>query len=166
MWHTKKTLRWKITRLNEIHKFSVGHFLTICFDFKKTILKIENSISQPKYVKCEMSVGMKNRLLNWSLRLFFLFFCRELSKLNFLFHLKSITNLVTLRKCNSHIQYYKIYFSSSIKLQKINLNVCKEYIRPSARSKEKKARSATIKSRDLDALKFSSYFYRKFLNRI
>ena len=30
---------------------------------------------------------------------------RASSKLNFLFHLKSKTNLVTLRKCNSHLQY-------------------------------------------------------------
>ena len=32
------------------------------------------------------------------------------SKLNFLFHSKSKKNLVTLRKCNSHLQYYKIDF--------------------------------------------------------
>ena len=31
--------------------------------------------------------------------------------MNFLFHLKSKTNLVTLRKCNSHLQYYKIDLS-------------------------------------------------------
>ena len=33
---------------------------------------------------------------------------KALSKLNFLFQLKSKTNLVTLRKCDSHLQYYKI----------------------------------------------------------
>ena len=52
---------------------------------------------------------------------------RTLSKLNFLFYLKSKTNLVTLRKCNSLLQYYKIDLSFSIKLQEINLNVCEEY---------------------------------------
>ena len=52
---------------------------------------------------------------------------RALSKLNFHFYLKSKTNLLTLRKCNSHLQYYKIDSSFSIKLQKINLNVCEEY---------------------------------------
>ena len=43
-----------------------------------------------------------------------------LVKLNFLFHLKSKINLVTLRKFNSHLQYYKIDLSFSIKLQEIN----------------------------------------------
>ena len=52
---------------------------------------------------------------------------RALSKLNFLFHLKSKTNLVTLKKCNSHLQYYKVDLSFIIKIQEINLNVCKEY---------------------------------------
>ena len=52
---------------------------------------------------------------------------RALSKLNFLFHLKSNTNLVTLRKCNSHIQYYKSGLSFSIKLQEIKLYQCEEY---------------------------------------
>ena len=50
-----------------------------------------------------------------------------LSNLNFLFHLQSKTKLVTLRKCNSHLQYYKIDSSLSIKLQEINLNICEEY---------------------------------------
>ena len=50
-----------------------------------------------------------------------------LSKLNLLFHLKSKTNLVTLRKCNSHLQYYKIDLNFSIKLHEINLYVCEEY---------------------------------------
>ena len=35
---------------------------------------------------------------------------RAISKFNLIFHLKSKTNLVTLRKCNSHLQYYKIDF--------------------------------------------------------
>ena len=49
----------------------------------------------------------------------------ESYKLNFLFHLKSKTNLVTSRKCNLH--NYKIDLSFRIKLQEINLNVCEEY---------------------------------------
>ena len=51
---------------------------------------------------------------------------RASSKLNFLFHLKSKTNLVALRKCNSHLQYYKIDLSFSINLQEINWNECEE----------------------------------------
>ena len=42
-----------------------------------------------------------------------------LSKWNFLFHLKSKRNLVTLVKRNSHVQHYKIDLSFSIKLEKI-----------------------------------------------
>ena len=52
---------------------------------------------------------------------------KTLCKLNFLLHLKSKTNLVTLRKCHLHLQYYKIHLSFSIKLQEINLYVCGEY---------------------------------------
>ena len=52
---------------------------------------------------------------------------RALNKLNFLFHLKSKTNLITLRKCDSNLQYYKIDLSFSIILQEINLNVCEVY---------------------------------------
>ena len=52
---------------------------------------------------------------------------RALSKLNFLSHLESKTNLVTFRKCNSHLKYYKIDLSFSIKLQEINLYTCEEY---------------------------------------
>ena len=52
---------------------------------------------------------------------------RALSKLNFFFNFKSKTNLITLKKCDSHLQYYKIDLSYSIKLQEINLNVCEEY---------------------------------------
>ena len=35
--------------------------------------------------------------------------------------------LVSLRKCNSKLQYYKIDYSFSIKLQEIKLRVCEEY---------------------------------------
>ena len=58
---------------------------------------------------------------------------RSLSKFNFLSYLKSKKNLVTLRKCNSHLQYHKIDLSFSIKLQEINLPVCEDYISPSAK---------------------------------
>ena len=52
-------------------------------------------------------------------------FCinKALSILIFLFYLKSKTNLVTLKKFYSHLQYYKIDLIFSIKLQEINLNV-------------------------------------------
>ena len=56
----------------------------------------------------------------------FLKYHMPLSKLNFLFHLKS-KNLLILWKCNSHLQYYKIYSSFSIKLQEINFYTCEEY---------------------------------------
>ena len=52
---------------------------------------------------------------------------KAFSKLNFLFHLKTKTNLVTLRKCISHLQYNKIDLSFSIKLQEKNLHVNEEY---------------------------------------
>ena len=52
---------------------------------------------------------------------------RDSRKLNFLYHLKSKTNLVTPRKCNSYLQYNEIDLSYSIKLQEINLNVCEDY---------------------------------------
>ena len=41
---------------------------------------------------------------------------RALSKLNFLFHLKWKTNLVTLRKSNSHLQYYILEHPLDIRL--------------------------------------------------
>ena len=62
-------------------------------------------------------------------------------------------NLVTLRKCNSHLQYYKIDLRFSIKLQeKINLYVCKDYktereARDSNRT-EHEARRSNISERD------------------
>ena len=80
---------------------------------------------------------------------------RALSKFNFLFHLKSKTNLVTLRKCNSHLQYYNIDLSFSIKLQEINLHVCEEYKteREAQRSnRAPKARSNSRAARGEDVL--------------
>ena len=41
---------------------------------------------------------------------------RALSKLSFFFHSKSIKGLVIFRKFNSHLQYYEIDLSFSIKL--------------------------------------------------
>ena len=51
-----------------------------------------------------------------------------LSKLNILFHLK-FKNLVTLWKCNSHLQYYKIDLCFGVKLHEINFYSveCEEY---------------------------------------
>ena len=51
---------------------------------------------------------------------------RTLSKLNFVFYLKSKTNSISLRKCNLHLQYYKIDLSLSIKSQEITLNLSEE----------------------------------------
>ena len=42
-------------------------------------------------------------------------------------YIKSKTNVLTLRKCSSHRQYYNIDLSFRIKLQEINLYVCEEY---------------------------------------
>ena len=56
-----------------------------------------------------------------------------------------------MRKCNLHLQYYKINSSFSIKLQEIILNVCEEY------KTEREARqSEWIGTRALGALKFAS----------
>ena len=52
---------------------------------------------------------------------------RALSKMNFLSHLKSKTNLVTLIECNLHLQYCKIDFSFGIEFQQLKLNVCVEF---------------------------------------
>ena len=40
IWHTNKTLKWKIICLNKVYKCSLGHFSTICiicFNFKNII---------------------------------------------------------------------------------------------------------------------------------
>ena len=60
----------------------------------------------------------RSRIANFMMRI-----C-SLSKLNFLFHLNHKKNLVILRKCNSHLQYYKIDLSFSSKLQEKNLYLC------------------------------------------
>ena len=65
-------------------------------------------------MRYKISVKIKNDLLKSSPQIFF--------------HLKSKANLVILWKCNSHLQYYKIDSSFSIKLQEINLHVCDEYM--------------------------------------
>ena len=49
---------------------------------------------------------------------------RALSKLNFLFDLKSKINLVTFRKCNSDFIYHETDLNLIIKLQEIDLNIC------------------------------------------
>ena len=67
--------------------------------------------------------------------------------------MKSKTNLVTLRKFNSNLQYYKIDLSFSIKLQEINLYVCGKY---KTEREIQRERSTTIESRTLGTLKFAS----------
>ena len=90
---------------------------------------------------------------------------RALSKSNFLFHLES-KNLVTLCKCNSHSQYYKIDLCFSIKLQEINLYVCEEYktdreVRDANRT-EHKARYENVPAKRADsyAWKELSFFLK------
>ena len=119
------------------------------------MLKLEksqylNSIFQLNITKYEKKVMIQNCLLYKDLQVwiatffhkmfFFLFDLKKYSwksKIQFFnnnmwstekpFHLKSKTNLATLRKCNSHLQYYEIDFNLSMKLQEINLYVCEEY---------------------------------------
>ena len=52
------------TFFNKMYIFSFG--------FKKTLLKIKNSIFQPKYVRYKISIKIKNRSRKNSLRIFFL----------------------------------------------------------------------------------------------
>ena len=47
--------------------------------------------------------------------------------LRIIFYENQKQNLVTLGKCNLHLQYYKIDLSLSIKSQEINLNACEEH---------------------------------------
>ena len=76
---------------------------------------------------------------------------RALSKFNFLFHLKT-KNLVILKKCNSHLQYYKIDLSFSIKLQKINDMYAKN-IRPSAKRDDRITRPRRAKTCERSVLR-------------
>ena len=141
----KKTLRWKIICLNEVYKFSVGYYLTRCIfyvlilkrhywkskiPFLTKICEILNKrihfFNHVNYYKVtEMYTENRARSASVIMRMCSLRLIKP-SKLNFLFHLKS-KNLVTLWKCNSYLQYYKIDLSFSIKLQEINLYVYKEY---------------------------------------
>ena len=158
--------RWKIICLNEVYKFSVGHFLTRCLFYVLVLKTFENKKFQLLTNICEIRHQKReNEKLFTSIsstnffpirdiwkKIHFIKSCillesyrnvyrksstkREfhdenvflkadgaLSKFNLLIHLKSKTNLVTLRKCNSHLQYYKIDLSFIIKLPEINLHV-------------------------------------------
>ena len=67
-----------------------------------------------------------------------------------------------MRKCNLHLQYYKIDLSYSIKLQEINLNICQEYkteldlARNPNKTECEARRSKRTESHALGALKFAS----------
>ena len=111
MWKTKKTFRWKIICLNEVYKFSSRHFSTECIFY---VLIIRNTIENIsflayKYVICLLKSywnvyrksSAKRECQDENV---FLKANRALSELNFLFHLNSKTNLVTLRKCVIHTQ--------------------------------------------------------------
>ena len=84
---------------------------------------------------------------------------RASSKLNFHFHSKSKTNLVTSRKCILYLQYYKIDLTFRIKLQEINSNVCEEYkSEREARGPNRTVHEARRSNRaPISALKLVSY---------
>ena len=128
--------RWKIVCLNEVYKFSLRHFGTGCI-FYVLIFNIKKiRFFSPKYD-------------------------RALSKLNFLFHLISKRNWVTLRKCVIHIIcniIIKLIWALQYQII-INKLECMRRAQDrarSARSRKNGARSATIKSRALGALKLAS----------
>ena len=99
------------------------YFLQLKEIFSLTEYQINVSLIQ-RNCFLGVSVKIKNHLLKNILRIFFLFeifgrryiFFNQKSKL----HLKS-KNFVTLWKCISYLQYYKIDSSFNIKLQEINL---------------------------------------------
>ena len=74
---------------------------------------------------------------------------RALSKFNSLFHLKSKINIVTLRKCNLHLQYYKIDLIFSIKSQEINMYA--KNIKPSAKRDDRIMRPGRARTCELPA---------------
>ena len=73
---------------------------------------------------------------------------RKTDSIHFTFHLKPKTNLLTLRKCYLYLQYYKIDLSFSIKLQELNLNLCKEY------KTEREARDEKVSAKQTYFLNF------------
>ena len=75
--------------------------------------------------------------------------------MNFHFHLKSKTNLVSWRNYNLHLQYYKIDLSFSIQFQEINLYVCEEY------KTEREAWDSNRTERKARDGNFFIYFYAK-----
>ena len=100
-------------------KFHIIQF----YRFFKFIKFFIRSVTQSNFFPCR-KLGAKLECHDENV---FLKADRALSKLNFLFHLKSKTNSVTLKACNSHLEYYKIDLNISIKLQEIKLNVCEKF---------------------------------------
>ena len=111
-------MRYKTVYLN---KFYECFSLFRCLEENK-LYQSCNLLESYRYVLKKSSAKRKFRDKN-----VFLKADKALSKLNFLFDLKSKPSLVTLRKFNSHLQYYKIDLSFSVRLQEINLNACEEY---------------------------------------
>ena len=103
----EKNVSLENIRFNMIYKFCLTSFL-----IKRIIILLESYRNVYKKLSAKHECHDENLFPKAD---------KALSKLNFLFHLKSKTNLVTLRKCYSHLQYYKIDLSFSIKLQEINL---------------------------------------------
>ena len=77
----QKFVRYKKTLRSKFIYFKWGpHILTrtffdkmyiLCFGFKKTLLKIKNSIFQPKYMRYKISIKIKNCFLENSLRILY-----------------------------------------------------------------------------------------------
>ena len=130
----EKTLWYEIFYYKMICKFESLHFLIKCIFFfliSKNRIKILKFHFSNKICKLLESYGNFYRKLSakrdYHDENVFLKADKALSKLNFLFNLKSKRNSAIWRKFNSHLQYYKIDLSYSNKLQKIILNVCEEY---------------------------------------
>ena len=129
----KYVLKCKIVYLNKVYDcFSLLRYLE-----EKKLFKSCNLLESYRNVYSKSSAKRKCDDENVSLKA-----DRALSKLNFLFHLKSKTNLLTLRKCNSHLQYYKIDLSFSIKLREVNVDVYEEH------KTEREARRSYISERE------------------
>ena len=156
----KKRLRWKIICLDKVYNFLLEHFLTRYIFY---VYELHNLF----YWKCSFN-GYKVKKTSAKREYYdedvFLKADRALSKLNFLFYSNSKTNLVTLRKCNSHLQYYKIDLSFNIKKQEINLNLCDEYKTERETRRWNRARKLAYKTicalweSDRKAVRFLYYF--------
>ena len=63
-----------------------------------------------------------------------------------------------MRKCNSHLQYYKIDLSFSIKLRMINLNESEDYKTERIARRSNRARDKNVPTKPADFLTFPDLF--------